>query len=96
MNVAGGTVNLSWALPATRFDTRRVMLRRESGAVIGDFTPTTGTEVTLSGDLATSEADVPGAGTFTYALFFVYDEFGTSTDERFSETGNVLVASGVT
>lgn len=79
----GGAVALTWSLPAARYDRRRVVLRRASGST-APSSATAGTGVTLSGDLATSHADTPGAGTWSYALFGAYDETGSGSDERYS------------
>lgn len=68
-----GSVSLSWTLPPDRFDRYRVVLRRASGST-PPGSPAAGTGVTLSGDLAASVTDGPGAGTFSYALFAQYDE----------------------
>jgi len=71
-SVVAGTVNLAWTLPPDRWDRLRVMLRRIAGS--SPPTTTTGTEVTLSSDLATSASDTPGTGTWTYGVFAGYDE----------------------
>jgi hypothetical protein len=64
-----------------RFDRRQMVLRR--GATL-PASATAGTGVTLSGDLATSVVDTPGAGTWYYALFAAYDEYGSASNERYS------------
>lgn len=79
----GGAVSLSWALPPDRYDRLRMILRRSSGAT-APTGPTDGTGVTLSGDLATSVTDTPGAGTWSYSLFTAYDETGAGSEERYS------------
>lgn len=90
--LGGGQVSMTWKIPPTRYDSFRVVLRRAAGAVApADIT--SGTGISLSGNLATSKTDTPGAGTFSYALFFTYDETnmfnpsgGTaSQDQRVSE-----------
>jgi hypothetical protein len=83
---SGGTVNLSWTLPPDRYDRLSVVLRRASGAT-PPATPAAGTSVTLSGLLATSVTDAPGAGTFSYALFAAYDEWRETptTADRYSD-----------
>jgi hypothetical protein len=68
-----GQVSLSWKLPPTRYDSFRAVLRRAAGAT-APVSITDGTGVALSGNLATSVTDTPGAGTWSYALFFTYDE----------------------
>jgi len=35
--------------------------------------------------------DRPGAGTWSYSIFAVYDEYDTGTDERFSSEGSITV-----
>jgi len=78
----GGVANLTWALPPDRFDRDSVVLKRASGST-APATVADGTPVTLSGDLATSVADSPGAGTFSWALFAAYDE-GRGGDLRYA------------
>lgn len=82
-----GSVSLSWTAPATRFDKRRAILRRSAGAT-PPASATAGTGVTLGGSpdgvSAVSATDTIAAGTYSYSLFYAYDEFGTSTDERYS------------
>lgn len=73
--LGGGSVSLSWRLPPDRFDRLKVVLRRASGST-APATVTDGTGVALSADLATSVTDAPGVGTFSYALFGQYDDFG--------------------
>lgn len=80
---AGGNVNLAWKLAPTRWDTRRVMLRRLAGAV-APVLPTDGVEVALGSDLPSAFVDAVGAGTYSYSLFMVYDEFGEALDGQFS------------
>lgn len=79
----GGVVNLAWTLPASRFDRREVVLRRAAGAT-APASVTAGTGVTLSGLLATSVADSPGAGQFSYALFAGYDQHGAGSSDTYS------------
>lgn len=80
----GGNVSLSWTLPATRYDTLSVILRRAAGAT-APASATAGTSVSLSSALATSKTDNPGAGQFSYALFLAYDETGAGSAERYSD-----------
>lgn len=86
----GGNVNLAWTLPPNRYDRYRVILRRAAGST-PPASATAGTGITLSGNLATSVTDSPGAGTFSYAIFASYDETAATpaADQRFSsqETG---------
>jgi hypothetical protein len=72
--LGGGSVSLTWRLPPDRFDRYRVVLRRAAGST-PPAGPTDGTGVTLSGLLATSVTDTPGAGTFSYSLFAQYDDY---------------------
>lgn len=94
--VAGATVTLSWAI-AERFDFHATysvpaltvrgghVLRRAAGAT-PPATVTDGTGVTLSGAFATSVADTPGVGTWSYSLFAKYEEFaGDTTNVRHSD-----------
>lgn len=89
--IATGQVQLTWRNPGSRYDLRRVVLRRALGNT-APASPDAGTGVTLSGDLATSVSDAPSPGTYSYALFVAYDETGSSTDERWSDA---VVVEGV-
>lgn len=88
VDATGGNANLSWALPGTRWDYRRQILRRAAGST-APSTHTGGTGITLGGSpdgvSATSVTDSPGAGTFSYSLFAVYDEHGTGADGQYSD-----------
>ncbi len=91
-NPSGTQVTLTWDNPATRFDSRRIVVRRASG----DTPPasiTAGTDVALAGNFSTSVTEDPGAGTFSYAVFAVYDERGDSADgpSSASLTGRITV-----
>lgn len=80
----GGTVNLSWTLPAARWDRRLVILRRAAGST-APASATAGTGVTLSGATAASVSDTGlTPGTYSYAVFEAYTETGTAANERFS------------
>ena len=90
---AGAT--FSWTVPPDRYDFRRYKVLRVSGS-----TPTTdpedaaATEVTVTGGstrTTSSVTDDPGAGTWSYSIFVVYDEFGSGTDERFSAAATITV-----
>ena len=87
----GGVVNLTWSLPATRYDTYALTLRRAAGST-APATAASGTGVAV-GAAASSVSDTPGAGTFSYALFMGYDEINspTSSSDRFSSGNNVTV-----
>lgn len=88
-----GIVTLSWTLPPTRFDTRRVVVRRATGAT-PPASATAGTDVPVA-TLATGVVDSVAAGTYSYAVFMAYDESGSSTDERFSEQETGTTRSSV-
>ena len=83
----GGATTITWGLPPDRYDRREVVLRRAVGATPPSG-PTDGTGITLSGPLAVTVTDTPGAGQFSYAVFMGYDETGSLTNERFSEQAN--------
>lgn len=69
-----GQVSLSWTNPPDRYDRFKVVLRRASGGTV-PATVTSGTGVTLSGNLAASVTDSGlSAGTYSYSLFAQYDE----------------------
>ena len=91
---SGSVCTLAWTLPATRFDTRRVLVVRKSGAT-APTSITDGTELTLSGDLVSSHTDSCGSGTFSYGVWMVYDEFSASADGQYSDAvtrANVAVS----
>lgn len=91
----GGEADLSWTLPPTRFDYRRMILRRASGST-APSTATSGTGVTLGGSpdgvAATSVTDDPGAGTFSYSLWVAYDDFEADQDSTYVASGTATVA----
>ena len=69
----GGSVTLTWKLPAARFDFLDVVLRRASGST-PPATSDAGDGVTIPDpDADTSVVDSPGSGTWSYALFARYD-----------------------
>jgi hypothetical protein len=83
-----GQTVMTWRLPPSRYDYRRMILRRASGST-APASATAGTGVTLTGTpdgvSATSKTDGSlSAGTYSYSLFAAYDEYGTSSDERYS------------
>lgn len=88
-----GTVSLSWVVPPSRYDRDKVTLRRIAGST-PVTSPTAGTGVTLSGDLATSVVDSPGSGTWSYSLFGEYDDNGDGTADSYGtpETRTEVVA----
>lgn len=93
-DLGGGSVSLTWKLPPNRYDRLRVKLRRAAGAT-PPATSTAGTGVTLGGDLATSVTDSPGAGTFSYSIFGMYDEYSTTPANEDRESAPESVASVV-
>lgn len=69
-----GEVSLSWSSAPSRFDLFRYVLRRASGAT-PPATPSDGTGITLSSNLATSVVDSGlASGTYSYSLWAQYDE----------------------
>ncbi len=89
---SGGTVSATWNSP-TRWDHRRFILRRASGST-APATSSSGSGVTLGGTPdgsgVTSVADTPGAGTWSYSLFAVYDDVDASDDEQTSAPQSVV------
>jgi len=81
-DAGGGSVSLAWKLPATRFDTLGLVLRRASGST-PPAGPTDGTGVTVGAN-DTSVSDPAGSGTFSYSLFRSYAEFNGTTVDRYS------------
>lgn len=79
LSYAAATV--SWTLPPTRWDLKRIVLRYNTGST-PPTGPTDGTGVTLASDLATS---VAGASGRAYAVFAAYDETGSGNSERYSD-----------
>lgn len=89
-SVAGPNVTLTWTVPPSRWDRKKVILRRSAGAT-PPATATAGTGVALAGDLSTSVVDAPGAGQQSYALFAAYDENGDGTEDRYSASATKTV-----
>lgn len=91
VSVAGSNVTISWTWHE-RFDLHKayagpvaittarglLTLVRKAGGV-APTSVTDGTLVTLASNAATSVVDTPGSGTWSYALFAQYDEFGDAT-----------------
>ncbi len=93
-----GEVSFTWDAVPDRYDFRRYLCRRVKGST-GTADPTAGTNVPItSGSVRTTNelSDNPGGGTFTYSLFVVYDEYGSTTDERFSLAKMVTIANDPT
>lgn len=77
-----GQVAMTWKLPPTRFDYRRCILRRASGAT-PPATVADGTGVTLGGTpdgvSAVSKTDSGlSAGTYSYSLFAAYNDYSVN------------------
>lgn len=91
-----GSVSLTWTLPPARFDRYRVRLIRKAGAS-APANVADGTEVALSGPLATSKTDTVAAGTYSYTIFASYDETNIppSADQRTSEVETGSFRAGV-
>ena len=88
---AVGEVTLAWVPVPDRYDFRRYVCRRISGAT-PTTSPTGGTDVPIPGATTRTTArlvDSPGSGTWSYSLFVAYDEYGSGTDERWSEVATV-------
>jgi len=80
---SGGTVTLSWTLPATRYDLKAMILRFASGST-PPADKDAGTGITVDPVLGTSETHAPGAGTYSYRLITAYDEDEDETADRWS------------
>jgi hypothetical protein len=93
----GGEILLEWTLPALRYDTYRVLIERAAGGV-PPASPGDGTELTLASNLPSSHTDDPGAGTFSYSAWLVYDELDArpegipDSDDRFSAKQTITSA----
>lgn len=96
-NLALSSTTLSWSLPPDRFDRYRIIIR-ESATSTPPSSPTAGTAVTLSSNLATS-VDVGSGSGRSWSAWCEYDEVTGKRDgapdgfERYSsaETGSTLV-----
>ena len=89
-------MSLTWANPPSRYDLRRVRLRRAAGST-PPASISAGSEVTLAADLSTSVVDAVAAGTYSYTLFGCYDETNSppSADQRFSDVEVGAYRAGV-
>lgn len=83
--INGADVDLTWTLPAVRYDTRRVMVRRIAGTAFP--TETTGTEVPTTATATSVTDTAPASGDTAYGIFEVYDEFDEGSDQQFSDAG---------
>lgn len=107
-SVAGGNVTLSWTWHE-RFDlhaayTSPIQLSTLRGKLTlvrkaGSSAPASlsdGTVVTLSSNAATGVVDTPGTGTWSYALFPQYDEFGDATGTNILTGTSVRIGTAAT
>ena len=81
---------LTWDLPATRYDSRRVMIRRLTASFDPDAPPsaTDGIEIDTDADDTTiTDPVVTSPTTYTYSAFYVYDEHGEGSDQQYSDPG---------
>lgn len=87
------TAVLTWTA-SPRWDFRRFILRRASGST-PPATSTDGTGVTLGGSpdgaAAVGVTDSPGAGTWSYSLFAVYDDADAGSDVAVSAPQTLTV-----
>lgn len=94
VDAGGGDADLTWSLPPSRFDYRRVIVRRAAGST-APATATSGTGVTLGGSpdgvAAVSVTDSPTAGTWSYSLWVAYDDFGRDADMSYKASGTATV-----
>ena len=82
-----GSVSLSWDLPTTRFDSfTPPVVRRASGSTAPDSV-TSGTGIAIS--TTTTASDTPGTGTWSYSVFFPYDEDGSGVVDNYSAATSV-------
>lgn len=90
-----GEVSLTWTNPPTRFDTYRMRLVRKAGSS-APTSPSDGTELALSANMATSKVDsgLP-AGTYSYSLFASYDDFNPTPGTDLSTSAAVSVTGVV-
>lgn len=88
-------VELTWSLPSSRYDRYRMVLRRASGST-PPTSITDGTSVALSSNLATSKTETLAAGTYSYALFAVYDDFSRGANNVAAPATDLRVSDSVT
>lgn len=87
-DAGSGNCNMTWTSPPTRFDSRGIRILRKAGAT-PVTSPTDGSAtVVLSGAAFPgspgSQSDSPGTGQFSYTIWVTYDEWDSSTTERYS------------
>jgi hypothetical protein len=90
----GGSVLLTWNLPATRFDSYRVVLRYAAGAT-APASISAGSGVTLSGDTAVTVTQSGlSTGTYAWAAFQTYDEKSSppDSDDISSDADTISIA----
>lgn len=79
-NPGAGQAYLTWANPPSRYDRYRMVVRRAAGSS-APATPTSGTGVTLGSSFAETVLDTGlAAGTYSYSVFAMYDDFTTSNN----------------
>jgi hypothetical protein len=78
----GGSLKADWALPPSRYDRRRVVVRWAAGTV-APAAATAGQDVPVDPEAVTATW-TPGAGSVSVAVFEAYDETGSGADERYS------------
>jgi len=76
--------DVEWEPVPDFYSFRRYVVRRASGSTAPTgITDGTGVALIDETDVETYGVDdAPGSGTWAYAVFVTYDEFGTATDER--------------
>lgn len=78
-----GEGRVIWTVPATRYDSNTVMVRRLAGAT-PPASITDGDLVVESAFPLVSTFDTPGAGEFSYSVFVGYDEANAGSSDRYS------------
>ena len=87
-NVASTFCDLDWTSAPMRFDSRGVRILRKSGS--SPATNPTDLSATIVADGSAFPAvagywrDRPGTGTYSYTIWVTYDEWDSSTTERYS------------
>lgn len=84
--------------PPDRYDWRRYKALRKAGSTAAtDPNDPTATEITVTNGTVratSSVTDAPGAGAWSYSIFAVYDEYASSTDERYSAVMAITINLG--
>lgn len=86
LKATGGVakVDLAWSLPATRWDTFSLVLRRSVAGGAVPASPTDGVGVAVAVTDTTKTVDGLAAGVYQFALWVAYDETASGTAERYS------------